>query len=472
MEDYKGSARPLVVLCAVGVALRFLFLCLAGDLEFQSDEANYVYLAVSWNHFGFYSDSYRYLWPPGYPFFLAVCLDGFEMGGLFVAKLLQVLASASIGFTTMLFARRLYGGRTALVAGAIWCGYLPLIGFTHYFWSETLFLALFLPALYQVLVVLQADGGARDGRILLAGLLLAGALFVKEMPLYLAPLLALLLAVFPTGLARIEGLRRASLFLLAIAVPILPWTLRNAEVYGRFVPLGASLGENAHGGLNAPYKNFDLTAYGRHLFLEESPETLARPWFVAADPDGEWARAEHIRNTPDRLAENQRRGLAYAAEHPGWLFRSRIKKLADLVAPASFFVRHQGIGRYEESVLGQLSVRRALVSLAMLSPVILLLLAAGGWFGTRMDRTSRWLLGTVLGYVALTSLLVSMSRFRIPMVPFLIVLAAGFATRGGRAGGRRALFSIAAAWAVLACLWWVDLPETLAVIRYAWGGAS
>ena len=72
-----GLPQAAFGIVGAGVLLRLLFLWLAEPLELQSDEANYVYLALSWNHFGFFSDSYRYPWPPGYPFLLAAALGAF-----------------------------------------------------------------------------------------------------------------------------------------------------------------------------------------------------------------------------------------------------------------------------------------------------------------------------------------------------------------------------------------------------------
>ena len=51
---------------------------------------------------------------------------------------------------------------------------------------------------------------------LVAGVLFALALYLKESPLYLTGLLGIALAWLPR--LRLEGLRRASLFLLVIAV--------------------------------------------------------------------------------------------------------------------------------------------------------------------------------------------------------------------------------------------------------------
>ena len=51
MDESQGSLRTIALLCTVGVVVRLLFLLLAGPLELQSDEANYVYLALVLDRF-------------------------------------------------------------------------------------------------------------------------------------------------------------------------------------------------------------------------------------------------------------------------------------------------------------------------------------------------------------------------------------------------------------------------------------
>ncbi|MFT5050801.1 MAG: hypothetical protein ACI8QZ_002206 [Chlamydiales bacterium] len=468
----RGSLRLLAVLCILGVGIRLAFLLLAGELELQSDEANYVYLALTWEYFGFYSDSYRYLWPPGYPFVLGLFLRAFDADGIFYIKLAQVLASASVGWFTMLFARRLFGQRAAVLAGIIWCVYLPLIGFTHYLWTETFFLALFLPSIYLVLLTMQDDGadaGSRREslRLLCAGVLFGLCLYLKEVHLYLAPVLGLLLWLR----ARMGGLRRGSLFLLAITVVVAPWTLRNYEVYGRFLPIGASLGENCFLGLNAPYKNFDTSPFARHRFDRELPRP--REWFVANDGVGEWQRAETITNTADKLAMGVELGMGFVRTHPGWFVRSRIKKLADLALPSCFFVRHQGLEHYADGRLGTPLVRRTLTLASIgLSALVMLFGLAGLWSAVE-DRSARWLLTTVTLYFVSTASIVAMSRFRIPFIPFLIALGAGLLTGHLRQGSRRRrTLALLGVGGLLSVLWWIDWPELSGVIDMAWESST
>lgn len=468
--------RPLLLLCVAGVGLRLALLLSAPDLELQSDEANYVYLSIVWNHFGFYFDQHRYLWPPGYSWFLARCLDLWGYSGIFAAKLVQVLASASVGLTTMLFAARLFGGRAARVAGAVWVVYLPLAAFTHVLWNETLFLALFLPALYQLLRVLQDEARVRvDLRIVLAGLLFAGALYLKEAPLYLAPALAALLV--PYAASKLEGARRGVLFLAVIGVCVLPWGLRNQEVYGHFVPLGTSMGENAYNGLNEEYRNFDLIPIDvlREERGLEPLESVWRRWFVHAEHRSGWKRSEppqfygtddgetELFNVVDRSRMNTRLGLQYVREHPGWFVRSRMKKLADFVSPVSFYTRHQALGHYDGTLLGGDLLRRLTSVWAFACPLLVLLAGTAGLVACRRRPAESWLVGVVFAYFLGTSMLVAMSRFRLPLVPLWIVFAAGLAVRGAAPGPRRALAGVACAGLVF--LWWVVFPETWLVFR-------
>ena len=259
MSKARTFDKSYLALTGLGVGVRLLFLLLAGGLEPYADESGYIYLALGWNHFGFFSDGGNYLWPPGYPFFLATMFDWFGVNGVYAAKLVQVLASSVIGYSLILIARRVLDHRAAIVAGLIWCFYLPLIGFTHYLWPETLFLTFFVPVLYLLVSASpKADGGPVDARrFLAAGLLMGVSLLIKESMLYLSVILTALIVWRFRRSALMEGVRHAALFAMALAVVVLPWMLRNYEVYGRYVPVAASLGENCYQGIFRRYQNFD-----------------------------------------------------------------------------------------------------------------------------------------------------------------------------------------------------------------------
>lgn len=457
--DGPAPWGPLAALTALGVLIRLLLLWLSGEPELQSDEANYVYLALMWERFGVYLDQHRFLWPPAYTFYLGAAFEAFGDRGLLAARIGQALASASIGLTTMLFAYRLFGRRAAVTAGLIWVAYLPLAVFSHLLWNETLFLAVFLPGLYQVMRVSQGDVGRVDLRLIMAGVAFAIALLLKESPTYLLPALAGLLWLGPEE--RLEGFRRASLLLLTTAVILVPWGLRNQEVYGRFVFSGASIGENAYNGLNASYRNFDLIALDTERMRRDQPSITgaARQWFIQAEDGTQWERAEEVPNVVERSDVQVSRGLEYAREHPGWFVRSRLKKLADLATPMSFYTRHMALGHYDQGLLGGNILRKASGIWAMAGPLLILPLGIYGLFALmRWNRQGLVPAMTIL-YVVGTSLLVAMSRFRTPAEPLLIALAAGVIA-GPRIQVPSARKGLAlAAVTLLLFAWWINLPE-------------
>ena len=475
----RAPWAPILVIAALGVALRAGLLALALPIEVQSDEANYLYLALGLERFGIYFDQHRYLWPPGYAWLLHRVVGDGSGADLTAFRGIQVAASSVVGITTMLFAWRLFSSRAAVVAGLLWCVHLPLAAFTHLLWSETFFLALFLPALWHVLTALDrtAEGDEKRAarRLLVAGLLLGAALHLKEMPLFLMIPLALLVAWRAAPMGRGVTLRLATLLPLAAVVVLLPWTTRNHEVYGRVTLSGATLGENVYQGLNARYVNFDLVPLARErarrglapLSEIERRAFTVPPTAADGEPDPGWERAASTFHPIDRQAENVRRGARWSVEHPGWFARTRLKKWSDLVTPFSFFARHQALGHYApESGLGG-AWRRPLVIWSLLSSVVALIGAALGGATSLGAGHGRSLLAVTIGYVLSAALLVSMSRFRVPIEPLLLVLCAGFLAHGPAHRSAPRLAAGGVAVLGLVGLWWISWPETRAAAAMA-----
>lgn len=472
-----GSSAPRLLttptalgVLGLGVAVRVLMLLTAGPIDLQSDEANYVHLALGLERFGVLLDCYRYLWPPAYPAFLRACFALAPDGGLDLARAVQVLASPAIGAATMAIAARLFDRRVALLAGVGWALHLPLAAFTHLLWSETLFLALWLPAVALLLRALDAREREPVGELLLFGALAGLAVHLKEAPLYLVPLLVVpLLAARWRRDGLPSALRSASLPLLAFLVVITPWCLRNLEVYGT-PTLASTLGENAYNGLNATHRNFDLIPVNTALQRAGRPILEVRAPFrdplEGGRPVAEWPRAEELPHLPTRLAANRERGLSFAAEHPGWILRSRVQKWADLVAPVSFLTRHLTLGHYHGPLA---DLRPLLVALAVLCSAGTLLLGLTG-LALHLPRTPAAAVIALNGlYVLATGSLVAMSRFRLPLVPLLLIGAAALVLRRGEEGpGRRAVALVLAA--ALAALWWIGAPTTVGLIEAAWHG--
>ncbi|MEL6713129.1 MAG: hypothetical protein AAFP86_05110 [Planctomycetota bacterium] len=491
--------RGIAALVLAGVALRAALLAAALPLGIQADEANYLYGALALERFGFQLDHYRFLWPPGYVWWLAQLTGpdgllglGGGAAGIDAARVSQVVASALTGTFTSLFAWRLFSARAALVAGALWAFHLPLASYTHFLFAESLFLPPFLGGLWFLLLALDRLDAARPAgaHLVLSGLAFGAALHLKEFPLFLVPLLGLLVAVraLRQSAGWVEALRRGSLVPLVAFTTLLPWSLRCAEVYGQPVLAGATLGENVYGGLNAATRNFDYRALSlpRMRAGLDTIEGRARPLFAppAGDPavPPAWPRIEESPHTLRRQAQNTRRGLAFAAEHPGHVARTRMQRLADWVTPFSFTARHLALGHYPEESSLSGTLRRPVLLLSSATSIVVLLGGLLGALLTLRRGAGRAVALSALSYALATAGLVSMSRFRVPVEPVLIALAAGFIAHGatlehvpgGDAGPRRSnvlrVACGAAGALALGFLWWVTWPQFSGAFAMAWHG--
>jgi len=467
MNTETRARLPLILVVVFGVAVRLVLLVLARDLDLYADEGTYAYLALLWNRFGFYGSTEDYLWPPLYPAFVAIFLRAFGEAGLLAAKGAQVALSGIVGTAVVLLARKAFSDRAALIAGVMWAIYLPLAAFTHYLWPETLFLSLYLPGvlLYWRALERPDETGTGGFALAAAGLLLGLALLVKQSvaPLILIFTLVLIGLRMPSSFTR--RLLRASVFLLSAVVVVLPWALRNQEVYGRVVFSGSTLGQNVYWGINGRYQNFDYPFVHYDELYDEGDWTYSS--LIRSDA-AKWQPSE-APNIIDRSSENVRRGREFAANHPSFVLRTRIKRLADWVTPTSFFVRHFALDMYRNHGVQGPEVRRLLILTSISTTVLVLIGAIPGAFWALSDRTARIVICTTLIAFMVTIPLVAISRYRLPVEPLLIVLTAGFLAGENRGAWRRpsAAALVVTGWILLGSFWLVNWMEIRAVIQKA-----
>jgi hypothetical protein len=458
-------ARDLALAVLVGVLFRLLLLALSGNPEPQHDEKTYLFLAVEWNRFGVCLDWERFLWPPGYPWLLAAALNGFGTGALVAVKVAQCVADGLVGLSVALLAARWFSARAGTAAAWGWALFVPLAAYTHFLFTESLFLALFAPAL--LLLVRAADAeparALRDAAI--AGALLGLALLMRELALWLGIVGSAWLAFAARRHGVGAALQRALLVPLAAAVVVLPWTLRNVDVYGRAVPSGMTLAENCFKGLNRDYRNLELLALeGRK---ETEGASFGRPSLVAPPSAPAWERPVELERMADRQRETIERGLDYARADPSWFLRVGVQKLADLVAPRSFLLRALALRDYPGPI-AQPAIARPLVALSTIEHVAALLLAAVGLAAAR-DARARALALLVIGLVLATGFLVALSRYFLPAMPLVLALAAGGATQARAAFSSRGRAALAIGGIVLlGALWWIGAPGTIALLGQAW----
>jgi 4-amino-4-deoxy-L-arabinose transferase-like glycosyltransferase len=219
-------------------------------------------------------------WSPGAPLLYAASF--YATGGPRegTARIVEALLGAAAIVIVFLLGRRLGGGPAGLIAAFTVAVYPPFIHSTGELMSEPP--AIFtLPA--AVLAFLWASEQERLRAWLLPGLLFGLTAMIR--PEYLLVGAAfVVLAAIRVGMTRgwRPGLAGAGLLVVALLLPIVPWTVRNADVLGRVVPISTGSGKALYVGTYLPadgeYQRVKalLVARYRHRNLDPQSEALNR----------------------------------------------------------------------------------------------------------------------------------------------------------------------------------------------------
>lgn len=386
----------LLLLSVAGLAARLLFLLLEPRVEPAGDESSWVALGVHGlaelkhplNPFS----KHIIFYPPGYPYFIAIFYWLF--GSLDVVKWVQAVFGASLVPAVGLMGARAFSPRVGLLAALVTAFYPELVWFSVHFWSETLFMACLLWALERALA---ADEGGLMAPAIAGGVLCGLATLTRETALPVAPLAALWLA-WPRRAAAARA--RGAAFLLAAVLTIAPWTARNWIVFHAFVPV------STFGPLNLWQGNAGLDR-----------DELYRQSDAVAGPIAQyrlaWARATE----------------AIRARQPAWIFE---KLWAEL--PAFFEPWSEAQSFVEDGVYGPVgrSARRAIRALLVAPYVAFVLLGVPALALFPWTRP-RALLGLFFAYyVAIHVVAYGAHRFHLPLLPILLIWAAGLCTAGAQ----------------------------------------
>jgi hypothetical protein len=403
------AARRWIVTCIVAAfALRAAFaLIYWTDQPLTHDEREYLALARSLAR----GDGYQYPADepepgtgqqfgraPGYPAFLSTFIVPVPVDH--VPRRVQLVQSAvgAVGvWLIALIASRAAGPRAGIAAAAIAAVYPPLVWSPSYALSETLFSTV---ALGAALVLTPKNGDSphflrKMGAVAILGGLTAGvAILIRPAMVFFLPLAALWLAAK-------RAYRAAAVFVVAAALVVLPWTIRNHRVYGRWVAVASEGG---------------VTFWtGNHPLAKGDGD-------LAANPDlkrSELAfRAAHSGLTPEQLEPlYYRDALAWIRRDPGaWMVLEARKAFYTVVPTGPSYAVHSA--KYVAASV----VSYAVVALAAL---------AGAWRWRRAAvHELRGTAPIALWLMALATILSGLvffpqERFRLPIIdPALIVTAA------------------------------------------------
>jgi 4-amino-4-deoxy-L-arabinose transferase-like glycosyltransferase len=296
-------------------------------------------------------------------------------------RLLGVLTGAGAIVAVGLLARRLAGPRAGLIAAGLAAAYPTLIAADGAMMTESLYGALAAFSLIAAYRLVEAPG---VGRALLLGALVALAALSRGEGLLLLPLLLVPL------LRRPGGLRTTAVVVVAFAVVLAPWTIRNFVEFDRPVLIATEGGETLAGA------NCDQSYYGNRTGT----------WIytcVHFDPLG---------NEAEELNAEGRKGISYARHHVGRTPVVAALRVARTWGAWAPFATPEG--------------RRAWVmDLGVAVYFLLLPLAAWGFVVLRRRGVPVWIVVTPVITVTLTALLTYGSvRFRHSGELSIVILAA------------------------------------------------
>jgi len=304
----------------------------------------------------------------------------------FAQAILVVLHCALIAF----IARRLFADRLAgFIAACIAALYPFFLFYQGLLLSETLFNTLLIAGVAAL--IWWRDRGFRiDGALVIASLCFAAATMTKATLTILPPLL-LAATAWIAGI----GWRRSLAMLVAAsslyAALMSPWWIRNAVLLGTFVPFTTSSASNLYLGNNPHNRDAGID------------------WSSDVDP----AVVAKIDALPDELARQHaysQAALDYIRQNPAAFLRAAAKKFVRLwnIVPNAAEFRS---GLY------------SLVSALSFGPVLVLALICA--FRRRREWRLLAPLYLIIGYFTFVHVVTIASlRYRLPLEPLLIVLAA------------------------------------------------
>lgn len=401
------AALGLVLVLALGLRLER---AVNSDPDPRRDSENYARIATALYEDGRFGDADMVNasdYSPGAPLFFAAM---YVVGGApFPERALIGVALLGAGMVLLVYllARRLAGRSPPRVAGA--AGLLAALGAAVYppyleyngrLMSEPVAAFLVVAAVLAYLWALDRPASLR--RWLLPGALLGAAVMTR--PEYLAVaagLVAVTLGLVWRRGGRGAGLRSAVLLAGACAAVLAPWTIRNALVLDRLVPVSTGGGKALFIGTYLPGDGFEI----------ETKAELARRF---------GARGESLDQLLDRVAAerpelDRDRALARAGRENlrDYAWGEPLDYSAMLAAKAER-IWWRGPGGTEPPGAWT-TIHRLLVVLGMGALVMLAV----------RRRAEAWALGVPLvGISVVGTLLLAATRRTVPLMPLVLALSA------------------------------------------------
>lgn len=397
--------RWLILIAVASGLLKIVIAVAVNSIEPVLDEPFYLQIGQRLAHGREFGTLFR---PPLYPFFLAAV---FKLGGGPMAvRIVQALLSTATIPLFYRLTRMTFGARCALVATVLFAFDPVLITFTHLFWGETIFILLTLATLnlwfshleFRVHWVWAVVG-------LLFGV---SALMRPQVVTYLPFIFAFILIEQRAAgqLTKATWTRSIMPFMLLTAcmfLAITPWTIHNYRETGTLILIDS----------NGPF----------NLLVGSAKESA----FIAKDNhwSKHWGSVDDLRynqaldrDYAEGLKQANRMFVDRVASDPGRFVRKCMWEAAHLWTVDSFLLRHLRNGWYRRYPPGWIIPLVTIVTV----PFSMFLMLPGliGLVLARRSPLRSLTLLLVVNYTLLFGMVYALSRYAVPLRPFLAMGAA------------------------------------------------
>ncbi len=411
--------RAVWLVLGVALAVRLAFVAATPGYALVHDAWDYDRYARAISTGNGYPDSKRLgrataFRPPGYPLLLAGTYvvtgvrDAPEADRILAGRLLGVGIGVGTVALIGLLAAQVWGRRVALVAMAVGAVYLPLVFVQGSVMSEPLFALLLLAA---CVAAMAARGSPHRYRWVVAAGVLAG-LTVLTRANALVLLAPLAFAVWRAPRVSWRALGPPAVLVAVAVLTISPWSIRNAVVFDRFLPLTTQLGSAMAGTYNeearrdprqpASWRGLRRVEEYRHIYKD-------------------------VRTTPEPVLEDELRGaaLAYIREHPEYVLEVAYWSTRRMLDSTGM--------NWSRHTLSTIGVPRSWTEPMVLCFWLFGVIAVAGCLTRDARRAPRWLWAVpVLLFLSVVFLVVETPRYRTGIDPFIVLASALALTALGR----------------------------------------
>ena len=394
MSRLLYERRITALILTTGVLARVLFIFLfpgVGNPEIMDSHA-YDEIAmniVSGTGFYLYNIPTAFV-APLYPFFLAGIYAVFGHSFI-IAKIFNILLAAGTIFFIYLIACELFNRSVGKIAAGIVAIHPELVAITAFLYTESLntfLLVFFLWAL------VRAINRAENTKFYwaLSGLLLGLSTLTKGTTLMLPLFLFILFAVDRALRSKFIPFM---IFISVFFITLIPWTIRNYVQFRIVLPVATGAGESMWTGNYFPFDG--EYRYGQ---TQQKIEELSkgRPWI-------------------ERDSILMREAKRMIKENPIRFVKLAVKKIARLWVKVYENVP-QGMQRQENLMLK--------FGLMMIHLPLLIMAIAGMARSLLLNLQVRVTFYLLLYYTLVHAITFAVPRYRLPIMPFLIIFAAAF----------------------------------------------